>query len=140
MKHTFKSGREIEVVIDDQALFDKRDLMNPEDKQLWIQALNSGEYKQGTGQLVCKDYYCCLGVFCEVKEVPKGGLNSFRFTSENLWANLPPSFLKPKDDGSGRFQGFCIPGEGIRATNLAELNDTLGFTFPEIAEIVEMFL
>ena len=32
----------------------------------WIEALRSGKYKQGKGYLKKGDYYCCLGVFCEV--------------------------------------------------------------------------
>ena len=33
-----------------------------------VEALRSGEYKQGTGQLrdVTRNEYCCLGVFCDV--------------------------------------------------------------------------
>ena len=32
----------------------------------WIDALRSGKYKQGRGQLVKGDRYCCLGVLCDV--------------------------------------------------------------------------
>lgn len=32
----------------------------------WIAALRSGKYKQGRGYLRKGDYYCCLGVFCDV--------------------------------------------------------------------------
>jgi len=47
--------------------------MNPEFKQKWVDALRSGEYKQGTGELhnIEADTYCCLGVVCEVIK-PKG--------------------------------------------------------------------
>lgn len=46
-------------------------MMNPEIKILWLDALKSGEYKQGRHAL-CKinkkgeKEYCCLGVLCEV--------------------------------------------------------------------------
>lgn len=30
----------------------------------WVEALESGEYKQGKGWLVVNDSYCCLGVAC----------------------------------------------------------------------------
>ena len=49
--------------------------MNPEIKELWCQALESGEYKQGSGYLkqfvVCPGPYegirhCCLGVLCDL--------------------------------------------------------------------------
>lgn len=45
--------------------------MNPEVKALWLNALRSGEYQQGTGKLK-QTYggdqrYCCLGVLCDLK-------------------------------------------------------------------------
>lgn len=41
--------------------------MNPEVKQLWLEALRSGEYQQGREKLRDdKDRYCCLGVLCEL--------------------------------------------------------------------------
>lgn len=42
--------------------------MNEELKQKWIEALRSGKYKQGHGQLRDLDNrYCCLGVLCDVQ-------------------------------------------------------------------------
>lgn len=41
--------------------------MNPEVKQMWLDALRSGEYKQGRGVLrTPDDEYCCLGVLCDL--------------------------------------------------------------------------
>lgn len=47
--------------------------MNPEVKVKWLAALESGEYRRGTGQLLNKDKsdpdangYCCLGVLCDL--------------------------------------------------------------------------
>jgi hypothetical protein len=38
--------------------------MDAEIKRKWVEALRSGAYEQGRGQL-CKDgAYCCLGVLC----------------------------------------------------------------------------
>lgn len=51
--------------------------------QLWVEALESGEYKQGKGKLVklmtSERRYCCLGVACDlyIKEYPRS-----RFASE----------------------------------------------------------
>ena len=33
-------------------------------QEAWLQALESGEYKQGRGFLVVEDRFCCLGVAC----------------------------------------------------------------------------
>lgn len=49
--------------------------MKPEIKAQWVQALRSGDYKQGQGRLVRRGYayerdgqvtHCCLGVLCEL--------------------------------------------------------------------------
>ena len=40
-------------------------------KQRWIDALRSGQYLQGQGQLQAIDgKFCCLGVLCEVLGIP----------------------------------------------------------------------
>lgn len=44
--------------------------MNAQIKRDWLEALRSGEYKQGFGQLKFEEdnetKYCCLGVLCDV--------------------------------------------------------------------------
>lgn len=35
-------------------------------KNLWVKALKSGEYKQGTDFLKNGNKYCCLGVLCDL--------------------------------------------------------------------------
>lgn len=41
--------------------------MNPEVKEKWTAALDSGEFTQGTGRLqTLKGDFCCLGVLCEL--------------------------------------------------------------------------
>ena len=37
-----------------------------EHRRLWVEALESGDYKQTTGRLHDDDGYCCLGVACEI--------------------------------------------------------------------------
>lgn len=40
--------------------------MDPKIKAWWLEALRSGEYKQGTGYLRRGDKFCCLGVLCNL--------------------------------------------------------------------------
>ena len=40
--------------------------MDPKIKAWWLEALRSGEYKQGTGYLRRSDKFCCLGVLCNL--------------------------------------------------------------------------
>lgn len=42
--------------------------MDPEIKQLWLQALRSGTFPQGKHYLDKSDSYCCLGVLCTIAE------------------------------------------------------------------------
>lgn len=40
--------------------------MEKELRDRWIEALESGKYKQGQRYLCIGDEYCCLGVLCEI--------------------------------------------------------------------------
>jgi len=41
--------------------------MDKKIKKLWLEALRSGKYKQGRGQLKTDDNkFCCLGVLCDL--------------------------------------------------------------------------
>ncbi len=46
--------------------------MDPNIKAKWVEALRSGEYKQGIGLLRdCDGGFCCLGVLCHVIDPTK---------------------------------------------------------------------
>jgi len=101
--------------------------MNKDIKKKWVDALRSGEYKQGKGQLRLYDVsFCCLGVLCNLamKEgLAKWENNSFLDQEFGLpeevtnWAGLK----------EGDFQ-IC--------DNLAGMNDK-GIGFEEIADVAE---
>lgn len=47
--------------------------MNQQIKKLWIDALRSGEFRQGKSRLRSSiDKFCCLGVLCELHRREKG--------------------------------------------------------------------
>ncbi len=107
--------------------------MKAELKQAWVEALRSGEYKQGYGRLVCLDNskdcrYCCLGVLCSVTGVDFGKSNStFRTIDGSFCDYLPKSLLDRLElPNDVQFQ-------------LAGLNDT-GTTFNDIADKIEELL
>ncbi len=52
--------------------------MKAEIKKRWIDALKSGEYKQGRGRLKDGGSYCCLGVLCDL---------FFRETEDTDWGS-----------------------------------------------------
>lgn len=97
--------------------------MNKELLTRWVEALRSGEYKQGTGLLCDRDIessdvkYCCLGVLQHIEpSIKVHGLHP-----EELLDNI--SF-------------FEHTGIDSDQRNLAEMNDN-GVEFPEIADYIE---
>lgn len=126
--------------------------MNPEIKADWVQALRSGQYKQGVGGLQTtvggERRNCCLGVLTDravlagVVEpwvAPTGLQSPFdRVDDESailpeavrVWAGLGdhnPDVIAGKQSEDGWYEAHA---------SLAELNDG-GLTFAEIADLIE---
>ena len=113
-------------------------------KKLWIKALRSGKYRQGTNALCRRDghkhlKYCCLGVLCDlaVKSgiATKGSYNeeSNKASFEEDETNFLPKVVQDwagLKDRTGKFN------KGDYSNDLAILNDD-GKSFKEIADIIE---
>ena len=41
-------------------------MMNSKIKEVWVNALRSGKYEQGSEKLRSETGYCCLGVLCDI--------------------------------------------------------------------------
>lgn len=136
MKNTMKNTR----------VFNKS---KEEARKLWIEALRSGYYNQGYLTL-CRikedncEYYCCLGVACELYQKYEGGLiikfESFddisvsRKEYNGASVFLPPivrTWLGIRQDDGGFYKRV-----GDYAYSLPHLNDN-GKTFKEIADFIE---
>lgn len=106
--------------------------MNPEIKNRWTKALRSGKYKQGKGLLRdSEDRYCCLGVLCDVVKSDLGlEWESFMgcYSIENYEASLPDTIVKFTGVNSTGYYG---------KVRLVLMNDRDGYTFNEIAEVIE---
>lgn len=99
-----------------------------QEKQNWLKALRSGDYKQGKGML--KDEYslnvgveyCCIGVYGECNNIPitKDGL---RFVGDNLEGFIYETMEK-------------LIGQDQTSTLIA-MNDYGDKTFLEIADYIE---
>lgn len=131
--------------------------MNPEWKAKWLEALRSGKYVQGTDCLRnSEDQYCCLGVLCDVydtsqwhPEISFGKHRKYCTTDDFDDMYIPFSLYKafgvsshnPKLPVSGDLQRRLENDHNIHTTDigLARLND-LGFTFNEIADLIDQYL
>lgn len=100
----------------------KRNEYTPEQRR-WIEALKSGEYKQGKDQLCTGDAYCCLGVATHLH-------NPDHLMLEGDEGHLPNDITGLHLFGAA---GRIIEGSHNFLTNL---NDD-GVTFLEIAAIME---
>lgn len=113
--------------------------MNKEIKKEWLEALRSGEYKQGTDQLSNDDgTFCCLGVLCElavkygIVEKDDGAYqNPFDHYDRQFFA-LPICVRDWAELGETNPQVQTH----IDDPSLAALNDS-GSSFAEIAAIIE---
>jgi hypothetical protein len=142
-------------------------MMNPEIKQEWVKALRSGKFFQATGALSTGGGYCCLGVLCEIAvekgvvtkkpSIDRPGLQHY---GDPKWgsASVLPKAVKAWsgiDDQLGLIDHRAVSEDELRSRpasarvraqkrlmgllSLAELNDN-GFTFAEIADIIEKYL
>lgn len=123
-------------------------------KQAWINALRSGEYRQGRSRLAKRTKkgnfkFCCLGVLCDVVGV-KGEPNQitdeieFGFDGETMtlpdlvWKGL--GLTDPDIDiPVGQTRDMAERQLTVSSVSLATLNDD-GFTFPQIADLIDHFV
>ncbi len=111
-------------------------------KHLWLDALRSGEYKQGKGSLRDTDdngehSYCCLGVLCDLYSKETGtkwtggnfmhGRTSFPSSEVAEWAGMDAN------ERCGEFGDIYTEDYA----DLTAMNDAGGSTFAEIADVIE---
>lgn len=125
--------------------------MNREIKAKWVAELRSGKYEQAQRCLIKvqrrpilrrqKRSFCCLGVLCEIA-VADGVIKPAHATGADGWGyenregTLPDRVEIWAGFHSGR---YYFPNEGGRARSYSamDLNDKLGLSFTEIADLVD---
>lgn len=117
--------------------------MKAEIKAQWVQALRSGEYRQGQRTMRTNDgAFCCLGVLCDIHAKATGGEWSepndsndwYRYMGQG--ADLPPDILQWAGLNS---QNPIVSHDGTHS-HLSDLNDGAmckARTFAEIADLIE---
>jgi hypothetical protein len=125
--------------------------MNPDVKIKWLEALRSGKYQQGRLRLKRGHSYCCLGVLCDLRgnqwdvndRYPSGNYKESSLLPPEVaeWAGFPMNIDSPAISyklvaGDKRL----LPGyKESESISLSILNDS-GFTFQEIANLIERYL
>jgi len=125
--------------------------MNKTIKKAWLEALRSGKYKQGFGELKTKEGYCCLGVLCDLYTKSKEGKeNKAKFVRKGILKNKRYSFIE-----NGIAERFVTPESvmrwaGLKSNNphageeggmsLAGWNDNSEIGFEGIADKIEKHL
>jgi hypothetical protein len=129
--------------------------MNKRVKALWIEALTSGDYVQGTGSLRKESgigpTFCCLGVLCDLA-VKEEKVNSVKDVSGVTYYDESSSFLPyTVRDWAGLESDSGVLNEKVEydpqddedpdyrdvADSLISLNDGAKFTFAQIAEVIK---
>ncbi|MCA2570674.1 hypothetical protein [Microcystis sp. M42BS1] len=118
--------------------------MNKEIKKRWVEALRSGEYKQGAGKLRDADNtFCCLGVLCNLHAQEHPDIAK----EQNIGTvYMGRSTLLPREVAEwaefGRKEKAATPTGADVCTfrgRLSRLNDD-GHSFTDIADIIEEYL
>lgn len=122
--------------------------MNPEVKEMWMNALNSEEYKQTGGTL--KETrngkvvgYCCLGVLCDLA-IKAGAVEGLAWGATAWGADGFHDILETGEHGEVRRTAGMPPFSvyqwaGLDEDNamfLADLNDATRASFGTIAKVI----
>lgn len=134
--------------------------MNERIKKLWVDALRSGEYRQGRNLLCTEgedgDYFCCLGVLCELhaQEHARSGWESAGFVDKRSRRPVLRYSSRPHSLGGNDTDEALLPSPvarwaGLPSTDgyigkahigyggsLVEMNDR-GLSFDKIADVIE---
>lgn len=125
-------------------------------KNKWLHALRSGEYKQDVGALNTGHGFCCLGVLCDIysqendvpwkKEVTDFEEDGCVKSMHGEMSVLPKKVMEWAGLGDKSFYlnsytttdpGLISEGREKREVEVTDLNDEYGFTFKDIANLIE---
>jgi len=106
--------------------------LNKKQFNKWIEALDSGEYKQARGYLQGRYGFCCLGVACKILIPDDKIAKDEHGRIDGALPDNQPHSPKWLDDINDKF--LDKTGE----YSLSDLNDDENFTFTEVATMLEL--
>jgi len=119
--------------------------MNTKIKQLWIHALLSGEYQQGSKRLRDKeDHFCVLGVLCDLyvkhrndcRWKPMEAKSGFRIVGKREVHWCEDYLIEPVMKWAGLDSYNPVVEYNGKKTSLSSLNDQ-GIHFKAMAKLIE---
>lgn len=99
-----------------------------EDIKKWVEALESGEYKQTQNKLAGNGGYCCLGVYAEVSDI-----DCYDKMVGYLGSNETEDYGLAKETYNKLYKTLYPI---IDVDYLVELNDVKGASFKDIAAYI----
>lgn len=105
--------------------------INIKELKKWIAALDSGKFNQCKGALQKENSYCCLGVGCLVV-IPEEKLC---FKKDGTLSGIMPS---QQINAPNWLKDINVDFNGKTDHSLWELNDSMDFSFTEIATLLEL--
>jgi hypothetical protein len=126
----------------------RRVKMLTENQQKWVEALRSGKFKQGIGQLEQVDdegnsFYCCLGVACVIAEENGVEVETFDGHLEGQDLSSHPAVMEwlELSQESGLYQKDNTDTDYYLTEDNDGANSTRGLVLPknfeQIADIIE---
>lgn len=134
-------------------------MVNEDVKELWLNALRSGKYEQGTMKLAQELYdgtreYCCLGVLCDL--AVKNGVCNVKWVHGTAYYGTEEEFANEKASENtlpkSVQEWIGVNSDNIRVSKkinsfddedefedvmVSELNDEYGYSFDRIARLIK---
>jgi hypothetical protein len=115
--------------------------VNAEIKARWVQALRSGEYKQGQGYLSQGGRFCCLGVLCDL-HAKETGTAWERDEAAGISVYLNTDLMLPLT--VMEWAGLKSECPSVNQVTLSRMNDAINedtdgprHDFNDIAQVIE---
>lgn len=111
----------------------------------WVEALRSGEFKQGTKHLRgFEETYCCLGVACEIYRRETGNGRWVTTYERQVWLFEADNtsidyFMHPTVQKWIGLREQLGAASTMPGGSLTALNDSCGYDFTAIADMIEKY-
>ncbi|MFE7797032.1 hypothetical protein [Nocardia sp. NPDC057440] len=110
--------------------------MKADIKQKWVDALRSGEYRQGKEYLQFDGNYCCLGVLCDIA-IRDGLLLKVEHDAGAGWYDYDTATLP---DRVREWAGLDSCDPVVAGERLSAWNDNEDKSFEQIADLIQEHL